>query len=167
MNRSTRILTFLSIVFLVGCASESGSGPSPSSNLSFPSASLPSASTGVAYAESLSATGGTEPYSWRVDVAHLPPGITHHGSSDHIVFSGIPTTAGNYAFAVAVLDADFDSVGSTISLAVSDSIDFNGVWNFALEVTHAEGPCVDEVGDTSTESIVLTAVPASTPVISP
>lgn len=54
---------------------------------------------GVAYVESLTATGFTSP-TWAVTAGALPPGITLNASTGAL--TGTPTTAGDYAFTVSV-----------------------------------------------------------------
>jgi hypothetical protein len=50
----------------------------------------------------LSATGGVEPYTWAISLDELPPGLSLNESTGEIY--GTPTTAGNYGFAVRVVD---------------------------------------------------------------
>ncbi|WP_161492852.1 putative Ig domain-containing protein [Pseudomonas putida] len=61
--------------------------------------------TGSAYSQTLSATGGNGSYTWSTS-GSLPPGITVSNSG---VVSGTPTSIGNYSFTVTVTD----SLGST------------------------------------------------------
>ncbi|MCF7751004.1 putative Ig domain-containing protein [Bacillus subtilis subsp. subtilis] len=56
---------------------------------------------GVAYALSMSSTGGTAPYSYSLGAASLPPGITFSNGT----FSGIATGGGAYSATVNVTDA--------------------------------------------------------------
>ncbi len=73
---------------------------------------LPGALTSAPYTQSLSATGGTGPYTWSVTAGSLPPGVTL-GSDG--TFAGAPATAGTYSFTATVTD----SVGHTASFAFS------------------------------------------------
>lgn len=59
-------------------------------------AGCPSASAvaGQAYSSSLSATGGTPPYSWSVSAGQLPPGLNLNPGSGAI--AGVPAAAGAY-----------------------------------------------------------------------
>ncbi len=94
-------------------------------NLSVPAspaitlANLPSASIAKPYAANLTATGGIPPYSWLVVSGNLPPGLSLNPSTGDI--TGIPTSAGNYAFTAAISDS-----GSPILTATG---------NFTLSVT--------------------------------
>ena len=51
----------------------------------------------------LIATGGSAPYSWRLVDGQLPPGLKLKAHSGAI--SGVPATAGEYRFTVAVADS--------------------------------------------------------------
>lgn len=73
------------------------------STLSFVTASpLPNAPTGAAYSQTLTAVGGTAPYTFSVPGGSLPAGISLAASGQ---LSGTPTVAGSYTFTVLVSDA--------------------------------------------------------------
>ena len=61
--------------------------------------SLPSSILNVAYSQTLTATGGTTPYSWSLASGNLPTGL---GLSSSGVVSGTPTVQGNFSFTVKV-----------------------------------------------------------------
>ena len=64
--------------------------------------SLPNGQVGVAYNQSLAASGGTTPYTWTVASGALPTGTTLSGAG---AITGTPTTAGTYNFTARVTDA--------------------------------------------------------------
>ena len=64
--------------------------------------SLPSAAVGINYATNLTATGGTEPYSWAITSGALPRGLTL--ASDGVI-AGTPSQAGPASFVVRVTDS--------------------------------------------------------------
>ncbi len=64
-------------------------------------AALPSVTRGVVYNQALSATGGTQPYTWSLLSGALPAGLTLTGNT----ITGTPTTAGTANFTVRVTDA--------------------------------------------------------------
>ncbi|GEM_PF-1280016 len=70
--------------------------------ISITPSSLPAGTISAAYNQSLSASGGTAPYTYAVSSGTLPPGITL--SAGGTLF-GTPTTPGNYNFAVTTTDA--------------------------------------------------------------
>ena len=69
--------------------------------LSIATTSLPSATYGSSYNQSLTATGGTGPYTWSIASGNLPAGITLSSSG---VLSGTPTATGSFSFKVNVQD---------------------------------------------------------------
>lgn len=76
---------------------------------------LPSATVGVAYSQTLAASGGTQPYSWIQTQGSLPPGLSLSPAG---VISGTPTTVGSYIFLVWVTDASSTVATKTMTLTV-------------------------------------------------
>jgi hypothetical protein len=62
---------------------------------------LTSGPVGLAYVQSFSATGGTQPYTWTVTSGTTPPGLALSSGG---VLTGTPTTSGTYNFTVQVTD---------------------------------------------------------------
>lgn len=79
--------------------------------------SLPNGTDNVAYSETLSATGGTAPYTWAVTVGTLPTGLSLDTMTGAI--TGTPTTPGTSNFTVQVTD----DVSATDTQALSITID--------------------------------------------
>ncbi|EOL8971292.1 autotransporter domain-containing protein [Cronobacter dublinensis] len=78
------------------------------------SGALPPATTGSAWSQTLSATGGSAPYTW---TAHgLPAGISLNAATGAL--SGTPTTAGSFTFSVTVKEAGNVSATTTYTLVV-------------------------------------------------
>ena len=75
----------------------------------------PAAVVGTAYTDTLTATGGTTPYTWSVNAGTLPPGLTLSSAG---VLSGTPTTAGSYPFSVNVVDKNNGIATASITLVV-------------------------------------------------
>jgi hypothetical protein len=78
-------------------------GTGTGSPLTITTTSLPNGTLGQSYTTTLQATGGTAPYTWTIATGSLPPGLSVSSSTG--VISGIPTTAGTYAFTAQVTDA--------------------------------------------------------------
>ena len=78
----------------------------------------PAAVLGSAYSDTLTATGGTTPYTWSVNAGGLPPGITLTSAG---VLSGTPTAAGSYPFSVNVIDKNGGIATAPITLVVGAS----------------------------------------------
>jgi hypothetical protein len=71
----------------------------------------------VAYADTLTATGGTTPYTWSVSAGTLPAGITLTASTG--VLAGSPTTAGTFSFTVKVTDASSQTATKATSITIA------------------------------------------------
>jgi hypothetical protein len=85
------------------------------SPLSISSSSLASGTNGTAYAQSLSATGGTPAYTWNYS-GTLPAGLTLAATTG--VISGTPTTTGTFSFTVRVTDNSTPSQSQSASTSI-------------------------------------------------
>jgi hypothetical protein len=79
--------------------------------------SLPSGTIGVAYSQSLIATGGTSPYSWTVISGNLPASLSLSTSG---VISGIPTTAANTSVSFKVTDNSNATATQSITIIINN-----------------------------------------------
>jgi len=66
-----------------------------------PNSSLPAGTVGTAYSQTLTASGGTSPYTFSVS-GTLPAGLTLSSGG---VLSGTPTVAGSYSFQIVATDS--------------------------------------------------------------
>jgi ribosomal protein L24E len=88
--------------------------------LSITTTSLGRADVGVPYTASLTGIGGTAPYTWSISAGSLPAGLTLSSSG---VITGTPTTVGNVAFTVHLVDATVPTplaVSLTLGLSVTE-----------------------------------------------
>ena len=67
-------------------------------------ATLPNGTQGFAYSQTVSASGGTAPYSYYIDTGALPAGLSLNTSNGQI--TGTPSAGGTYTFAIRAFDAD-------------------------------------------------------------
>ena len=63
---------------------------------------LPDGTAGTAYSATLSATGGTSPYTWSVVSGQLAPGLT---LSSQGAISGTPSSSGQFSFSAQARDS--------------------------------------------------------------
>lgn len=63
--------------------------------------SLPAATVGVSYSATLTAIGGSPPYTWYVIEGALPTGLSLSSSGS---ITGIPTTTGTFSFRIQATD---------------------------------------------------------------
>jgi hypothetical protein len=79
--------------------------------------SLPNASVGAAYSQTLTAAGGTPPYKFGISAGALPAGFSLSASTG--VISGTPTTTESGSFLVTVTDSANDSASQQLTLTVT------------------------------------------------
>jgi hypothetical protein len=77
---------------------------------------LPSGVVGGAYSQTLTATGGTGPYSWAITAGALPGGL-NFGTGGSI--TGTPTTGGTFNFTVQVTDSTSLTATKSFSLSIA------------------------------------------------
>ncbi len=102
-----------SATFTIGAASSSVSITSP--------ATLPPGAVGTLYSQSLSAVGGTPPYTWSLLSGALPAGLSPSNSGQ---ISGTPTSAGTLSFTMKVVDSASTSATQTFSLTIGSTQSF-------------------------------------------
>ncbi len=92
--------------------------PTTTAPLAISTSTLPGATAGSAYSQTLAATGGKSPYTWSRSAGTLPTGLTLSSSG---VISGTPTTAGTYSFTVKVTDSAATPASVTKALSITVS----------------------------------------------
>src|SRR6266568_3441960 len=83
------------------------------------SATLPAASVGSTYSGSLTASGGTAPYTFTVVSGQLPQGLSLTDATGAI--SGIPTASGSFNFGVSVSDSTGASKEQALAVNVANA----------------------------------------------
>lgn len=77
---------------------------------------------GTLYSGSVSATGGTPPYSWVID--KLPPGVTASGENTPVLsVSGTPTTDGAYNVSITLSDSKGATQNASLTIAIDAASD--------------------------------------------
>jgi len=84
--------------------------------LSIVTSSLPGANTGVAYSQTLVASGGQTPYTWSLNSGSLPAGLSLASGG---VISGTPTGTGTSNFTVKVTDSLSSTATKALSIGVT------------------------------------------------
>jgi hypothetical protein len=110
--------------------------------LTVSSSSLPPATAGTSYSETITASGGTAPYAWSgtgVD------GLTFSGTGQ---LSGTPSPAGSFTQSVTVKDSKGATASASITLTVSSNGSAPG-GSLSPILVHAGGPAyTDSAGQT-------------------
>jgi uncharacterized protein (TIGR03437 family) len=99
------------IVALLGSFASTSASP-----ISITTTSIPNGTILTESSQTLTATGGTAPYTWTLVGGSLPPGM---GLSSTGILSGTPTTANTYTFTVKVTDATGTFATEIIMLTVA------------------------------------------------
>jgi hypothetical protein len=84
------------------------------SPLTISTTAIPQGVVGVAYASSLTATGGTAPYTW--PAVSVAPGLVLNSAG---VIAGTPTTAGAFNFTAQVADSAGQTALKTFAIAIT------------------------------------------------
>jgi hypothetical protein len=92
---------------------EAGGGGDP---VIIDTTTLPDADVGVAYSETILASGGATPYSFAVTTGALPTGLSLNASTGEI--TGTPTTPGLVNFTITVTDDNSETDDQALSIDV-------------------------------------------------
>ncbi len=79
--------------------------------LTITTGSLPAAEAGLAYSQTLHASGGVAPYSWTVSAGSLPAGLMLNSATGTI--RGTPSTLGTASFTIRATDSETPTAAST------------------------------------------------------
>jgi Putative Ig domain/Domain of unknown function DUF11 len=121
--------------------------PAAVAPLAVTTTSLPGGVTGSAYSQSLSADGGTTPYTWSLADGSLPSGLE---LSPGGVITGTPKGAGTSSFTVKVTDAENPAKSATVKLSLTVAADKADV---AVKMS---GPASAKPGASVTDTITVT-----------
>jgi hypothetical protein len=81
--------------------------------------SLPNATVGGSYNQSLSFTGGHPPFTWSISAGSLPSGFSINSSTGAITATSVGSTTGTSTFTVMMVDSSNPSQSATQSLSIS------------------------------------------------
>lgn len=104
-----------SVAFTISAATTTTT-TTTTSPLAIASTSVPAGTTGTAYSATLTATGGTSPYTWSVSSGTLPTGLTLSSAG---AISGTPTTSGSASFTAQVKDSASNVQTYTYSASIA------------------------------------------------
>ena len=91
-----------------------------SAPLTISTSNLPQATAMASYSGTLTATGGTAPYTWSISTGRLPAGLSLAAKTGTI--SGTPTTSGNYSFGVKVTDSSLGLGGRRLNKTATATV---------------------------------------------
>ena len=88
--------------------------------LALDAAALVDGTLGMAYSETLIATGGSSPYHWSVSGGSLPLDLILNPNTG--VISGTPTEPGTFSFTVLVTDSSGSTANKAFDLTIPDTV---------------------------------------------
>src|SRR5581483_5809907 len=103
--------------FTVQVTDAAGATASNPFTLTITTTSLPNGTVGSSYSQSITASGGTAPYSWAVTSGSLPPGLSLNASNGLI--AGTPSAADTYNFTVQAKDASSATATQTFTVTIA------------------------------------------------
>jgi len=112
--RRTRFSAGLKAAVVLTVLLLAGSYTAAAQPLTITTTVLPRATAGTEYSATLTATGGSQPYTWTAN-SSLPPGLTLSSAG---AVTGTPTSTGEFEFSVTVRDAFLTTASARISLVV-------------------------------------------------
>ncbi|WP_183865510.1 MBG domain-containing protein, partial [Pedobacter cryoconitis] len=118
INTSNRVVTF----FVNDGAANSNSTTKTLTitvPISISPATLPAASAGATYNQTLSATGNTAPYSFAITNGTLPAGLTLHASG---LLSGTPTETGTFSITITATSATSFTGSKAYSFVINPGV---------------------------------------------
>lgn len=89
----------------------------PGGALSIQTTSLPPATGGVQYSQTIVATGGAQPYTFSITAGSLPNGLSLNNANGTV--SGIPLSSGPYNFTIQVTDQATQSASQNYTIIVN------------------------------------------------
>lgn len=99
-------------------------------------ATLPAGTQGIAYSQTLTATGGTAPYTFGVTSGSTPAGLTVSTAG---VVSGTPSSAGSSTFTVQATDASTCTGQASYTLVISSPVPTMPAWMLLLMAAGLSG----------------------------
>ncbi|MFZ0911825.1 MAG: Ig domain-containing protein [Candidatus Korobacteraceae bacterium] len=165
MVRTMRnLVTCCGVVVFAWAAASAAQGQSSAANqpagLVIAAQTVASAVVGRSFNLPLAATGGAAPYSWRLVDGQLPPGLKLHAHPGAI--SGVPATAGEYRFTVAVADSSAPRLqvqrAMTISVIAGLTIDWKQYPNVQGATLSGSVVVTNQTGQDLDLTVIVVAV---------
>jgi large repetitive protein len=110
------VLFVLTALLIAGCG-QSNPATTAAAPLSLTTSSLPNASIGISYSQTLQASGGGSPYTWSITEGSLPGGFSLSARTGSI--SGMPMNPGTYNFKVQIVDSNGATASGSLSIIIN------------------------------------------------
>lgn len=121
-------------------------------------ASLSNATQGSTYSGSLSASGGTAPYTFSTTSGSLPTGISLSSAG---VFSGTPTVSGTFNFTITTTDANGFSGARAYSLVIAAQAPVAGAVTATVAANSSNNALTLNLGTAQVTSVAVASAPTN------
>ncbi|MBO0492204.1 putative Ig domain-containing protein [Pseudomonas sp. Marseille-Q1929] len=119
---------------------------------------LPAATPNVAFNTTVSASGGTAPYSYAISSGSLPPGISLNTATGTL--SGTPLVPGPYTFTVTVTDANGATGSRTYSGIIQAPLPIAGALSATVAANSSANPITLNLSGGAATSVAVASVPS-------
>ena len=127
----------------------------PTLVLSPASGALAGGSTGSAYSHTISASGGTAPYSYAITAGSLPAGLSLNTANG--VISGTPSGSGSSNFTVTATDANNATGSNAYSITISGLAPTAGAVSATVAANSSANPITLSLGGGAATSVTVSS----------
>ncbi|WEK07703.1 MAG: putative Ig domain-containing protein [Candidatus Pseudomonas colombiensis] len=116
---------------------------------------VPNGTVSTAYSQTISATGGTAPYTYAISAGSLPAGLSLNTSTGTL--SGTPTASGTFNFTVQATDANSATGARAYSVVINVAPPIAGNVNAIVAANSSNNPITLSLSGGASTSVAVTS----------